>query len=286
MTVVAERMSLTQSSISHALKRLREIFSDDLFLRLPHGLQPTPRAEELEGIISGVLISLRAAVSKESDFHPLQTRSTLRISMPDHHCALLAKPLLNDLRKSAPGLQLIIRPLVRRAALDALLGNDVDLALGYFWRAPEGLESRVLFSDGHSVISRKGHPVVKGRKLSLEKYLKPDHILVSLGGDLEGVVDRALAKKGVRRNVVAGIPYFLPAIATVAATDLISTVPSRHARAFSRLFGLNVHKPPIELPNYRAVLVWNKRNNESKLIRWFADRIENVAKLSGASAHK
>lgn len=87
--------------------------------------------------------------------------------------------------------------MVRRAALDALLGNDIDLAFGYFWRIPEGLESRVLFTDSHRVISRKRHPVIGGRKLTLETYLKPAHILVSLGGGLEGIVDRALARRGL-----------------------------------------------------------------------------------------
>src|SRR5437868_1968528 len=110
MTVVAERMALTQSSISHALKRLREIFSDDLFVRLPHGLQPTARAEELETTVNAILDSLRSAVSGKDDFDPLHTRATIRMSMPDHHCALLAVPLLEHLRHAAPGLRLLIRP--------------------------------------------------------------------------------------------------------------------------------------------------------------------------------
>jgi DNA-binding transcriptional LysR family regulator len=279
MTATAERMKLTQSSISHALKRLREIFADDLFVRLPHGLQPTARAEELQATVDTILESLRSAVSGIDEFDPSRTRATIRISMPDHHCALIGAPLLDDLRKSSPGLQVLIRPLVRRAALDALLGNDIDLALGYFWRVPEGLESRVLFVDGHRVISRKDHPVIKGRKLSLDAYLKPAHVLVSLGGSLEGIVDRALARRNAKRRVVAGIPYFLPAIVAVATTDLISTIPARHAAAFAERFALNVHEPPVELPQYRAVLVWHRRHARSQLIQWFTARLEAVFDL-------
>jgi DNA-binding transcriptional LysR family regulator len=282
MTVAAERMKLTQSSISHALKRLREIFDDELFVRLPHGLQPTTRAEELEITVNGIIEQLRHAVSGKDEFDPARTRATVRIAMPDHHCALISALLLDDLGKSAPGLQVLIRPLVRRAALDALLGNDIDLALDYFWRVPEGLESRVLFSDGHRVISRRSHPVIRGRKLSLEAYLKPAHLLVSLGGQMGGIVDRGLARHGVSRSVVASIPYFLPAIATVAATDLISTIPARHAHAFARRFELNVHTPPVELPNYRAVLVWHRRQANSQLLKWFTGQLERVFALPAA----
>jgi DNA-binding transcriptional LysR family regulator len=286
MTATAERMMLTQSSISHALKRLREIFADELFVRLPHGLQPTARAEELEVAVNGILESLRSAVSGTDDFDPSRTRATIRLSMPDHHCALIAGPLLDDLRNSAPGLQVLVRPLLRRAALDALLGNDIDLALGYFWRVPEGLESRTLFADGHRVISRKGHPVIKGRKLSLDAYLKPAHILVSLGGGLEGIVDRALARRNTKRRVIAVIPYFLPAIAAVATTDLVSTIPARHAAAFAERFSLNVHEPPIELPQYRAVLVWHRRQARSQLIQWFTTRLETVLALPQCGGRK
>jgi len=204
--------------------------------------------------------------------------------MPDHHCALISAPLLDDLRSSAPGLQVLIRPLVRGAALDALLGNDIDLGFGFFWRVPEGLESKVLFTDGHLVISRKGHPILRGRKLTLDNYIKPGHILVSLDGDLEGIVDRALARHKATRTVVAGIPYFLPAIATVATSDLISTVPARHAVAFSKRFDLNVHEAPVELPPYRGVVVWHKRHANNQLIHWFITRLENVLNLPECGA--
>ena len=40
-TDVATHMGLTQSSISHSIRRLRDSFGDPLFLRKPHGLEPT-----------------------------------------------------------------------------------------------------------------------------------------------------------------------------------------------------------------------------------------------------
>ena len=38
---VADHMGLTQSSISHSIKRLRDAFGDQLFLRTPKGMEPT-----------------------------------------------------------------------------------------------------------------------------------------------------------------------------------------------------------------------------------------------------
>ena len=43
-TDVAAELGLTQSGVSQALKRLRDIFGDPLFLRRPHGMDPTATA--------------------------------------------------------------------------------------------------------------------------------------------------------------------------------------------------------------------------------------------------
>ena len=48
-TLVAAELGLTQSAISQALRRLRDIFGDELFLRRPHGMEPTALALALEG---------------------------------------------------------------------------------------------------------------------------------------------------------------------------------------------------------------------------------------------
>ena len=47
-TAVAREMGLTQPAVSHALKRLRNLYGDPLFLRRAHGLEPTSVAHELE----------------------------------------------------------------------------------------------------------------------------------------------------------------------------------------------------------------------------------------------
>jgi DNA-binding transcriptional LysR family regulator len=275
LTAVAERLGLTQSSISHSLRRLRDVFGDELFLRRSNGVEPTARARELEPVVRGVIETLRGAIRIDEPFAPESVRGVVRISMVDHYCALVGAPLLRAIRQSAPNLQLSIRPLVRRAALGALAANDIDLALGLFWKLPKGLRGQKLFEETHRVVARKGHPLIR-QKLDLKTFLAAEHLLVSFGGDLEGVVDQALAKLGKQRKLVAAMPFFLPAIATVAKTDLITTVPSRHALAFAETFRLNVYAPPIQIPRYMTGIVWHERNDGNALIRWTIGQLADV----------
>lgn len=51
----AQKMQITGAAITYTLRRLREIFGDQLFTRLPHGMKPTPRALELEPPLRAML---------------------------------------------------------------------------------------------------------------------------------------------------------------------------------------------------------------------------------------
>ncbi len=273
LTAAAEQLSLTQSTISHAIGRLRDAFQDELFLRRSNGVEPTSRAIQLEPVVRDIIDMLRGALNSGEPFQPADARGIIRIAMPDHYCALMAAPLLRDIAQRAPGIQISIRPLVRRPAMEALAANDIDLALGFFWKLQKGLTGKILFEDGHRAIVRKGHPTIT-KALSLKAFLAADHILVSLGGDLEGVVDKALSRIGKQRRVVSGFPFFLPALSTVSRTDLIATVPRRPALAFAGTFGLNVFKCPVEIPTYQASAIWHRRNENNELLKWVLARIE------------
>jgi DNA-binding transcriptional LysR family regulator len=272
LTTVAERLGLTQSSISHSLRRLREAFGDELFLRRANGVDPTSRAQELEPIIREVIELTRKALDRTRRFDPPTASGIVRISMPDHHCAVLSPPLLDAFLRKTPNLQISVRALVRRAALEALAANEIDVALGHLWRLPEGMRAQILFEDGHRVVARKGHPLLR-RPLDLERYLAAEHVLVSLDGDLRGVVDRALAQKKLKRKLAAAVPYFLPALAIAARTDLIATVPRRYAEAFAADFQLRLMPPPIAIPSHRVSAVWHERNDKSGLIKWVVEEL-------------
>lgn len=273
LTIVAERLGITQSAVSHSLRRLREIFDDELFLRLPAGVEPTPRALELEPKLQAILEMAGAAVGREA-FDPATARGLVRIAAPDYHSALLAGPLITKLRSVAPHLQLSFLPLVRRNALNALSAGDVDIAIGFFWRLPEGFEGRHLFDDGYVVIARQNHPAI-GQRLTLKRYLKAEHLLVAMDGTLNGVVDRILAGQGLSRRVVAAVPFFFTVLSAVSGSDLIATVPGRLATSFARPFALRLLKPPIDIRPYRVSAVWHSRNAHNPMTTWLVDQVSD-----------
>ena len=70
-TLVAEEMGLTQPAVSHALKRLRNLYNDPLFLRRAHGLEPTALALELEPKIREIVRKISETLAGPDAFDPL-----------------------------------------------------------------------------------------------------------------------------------------------------------------------------------------------------------------------
>src|SRR6185436_4683712 len=72
-SLTAERLGLSQPAISHALGRLRDLFDDPLFIRRPHGFEPTRRALDLGPQIERLIGLADEALSPNAGFDPAQS---------------------------------------------------------------------------------------------------------------------------------------------------------------------------------------------------------------------
>src|SRR3954471_11280499 len=70
VTRAGTRIGLSQPAMSHALSRLRSLFSDDLFVRGRGGLEPTARAREIAPLISAAIEQIEAALNLGIGFDP------------------------------------------------------------------------------------------------------------------------------------------------------------------------------------------------------------------------
>lgn len=279
---VAGELGLTQSAISQALKRLRDIFEDDLFLRRPHGMEPTAVAQSLEAPVAQAVEALRGALGAARTFDPATASGILRVAALDAQQAVLIPPFAAGLRRHAPGLRLSVLPLARGGAVEALLDGRVDLSVGFLWDMPEVILGENLYAESYLVA---GRPDVLQSPLDLDAYCLADHVLVAPGGDLRGVVDEQLAAFGRSRNVVLGLPGFLPALAAVAVSEAMVTLPARVATAFAPAFGLVTAPPPLEIRRFPVSVFWHRRNEADMRTQWLrrqlAECAETLPYLSG-----
>lgn len=272
---VAVELGLTQSAISQSLRRLRDIFGDPLFLRRPHGMEPTAMALALEAPVAAAVDALRGALGVARTFDPATATGLVRVAAFDAEQAVLIPPLAAKLRNLAPGLTLSVLPLGRGAAMDALEGGRADLVLGYVWDTPDVISGEPVYTESFLVAGRPGI-LPQAPRIDLDAYCAADHVLISPGGDLRGVVDDQLQAMGRSRRVILGLPAFLPALAAVAAFDALVTLPARVARAFAPGFGLVTADPPIPVRTFPVSVFWHRRNDADPGTAWIRQQIHEV----------
>lgn len=271
----AEGLSLSQPAVSHALNRLRVVMQDPLFTRSGRGLVPTPRARALAQEVAGIVAAAQASLRPER-FDPGRDAVEVRLGLSDYSGLTLFPRLVAAVRAEAPQARIEAVP-VGRSALRQLEEGALDLC---FWGTvpPEApFRYRMLFSERFVVVLRAGHPAL-AREIGLDRWLRLDHAVVSLGDPGQSPVETALAGLGLARRVVLTSPSFAANLAAVAASDLVATVPARLAAGMPA--GLVVRPLPLAVPAFDYGMIWHPRGEVSPALRWLRGLIAAVAEAA------
>lgn len=167
VTRAAERLSLTQPAMSGMLTRLRESFSDPLFVRSPRGILPTPRALELAGPVKHVLAEITVLLTP-AEFDPRTAAMTLSIAATDYALQAVAMPFVLELKKRAPNIRVALVPIDHHLH-SQLERGDVELVLLSPLHSPPDLHARRLFDEEYVCVMRDGHPAAT-TPLSLDEF--------------------------------------------------------------------------------------------------------------------
>lgn len=73
---VAENLDISQPAVSNSLAKLRKLLSDELFLRTPKGMEPTPYADQLAESVSAALALIHGGVNRKQQQQPASSRHT------------------------------------------------------------------------------------------------------------------------------------------------------------------------------------------------------------------
>lgn len=273
----AERLNLSQPSVSARLDRLRKLLDDPLLVPTSHGMRPTARAESLRLYLQQLSTLAETIVSPIRPFSPLQDCGQWRIAATDYGGQAVLTPSMNFLRESAPGMKVVMIDLQPDLAVTQLEKGDTDLIICQRAGAPEGLHIRSLFHEHYVLAGRSGHPDLKPG-LSIEQYCELEHVVVSPeGGGLVGIADTILHTTGMQRNVVLSLPHFMLMATILAETNLVAMIPEKLAL---RMPGLSMIKPPITIPGFEIVMLWHERQHRDTSHQWLRNTLyQHVNKL-------
>lgn len=271
----AERLGVTQSAMSHALKQLREHFGDPLLVRGTRGLVLTPRAERLAISIRRGFAELRRGLS-DADVDSSAAR-TFNIVAPDHLACVVLPNLTALLSERAPHADLTVRSLDPRFFFEQLEVGEVDVVLSVETPRAPALKAKRIFEDTFACAVRREHPRV-GAKLTLAQYAALPHVVHSPSGRGTSGIDHALEARGVSRHVALRAPSLVVATTVAASTDHIVTAPRRFLDHMAPKLDLKVMPVPLDLGRFRAFALWHDRFDRDPAQRLLRDCILDAVK--------
>jgi len=274
ITRASKRCFLSQSAMSRALERLREMFGDPLLIRSGRGYERTVRGDSLLRELQSLLPRLESLVRGE-EFDPRRSQERFRLAVRHHASITLMPPLIRRIRTEAPGIRLEVSQWEERA-YEAVIAGRLDAALSAE-HPPSGIESEVLFPvDFVCVVgaAQRVHP----RRFTLTQYLELPHVAVETCAGQQTPVDRPLAEFGAKRRVVLNVPFFSAAIFAVANTDLVLTVPRKLTKIVRPLDGVRLVEPPTEIKPFPYFMTWHPRLNDDPAHTWFREQVRTAAR--------
>lgn len=279
VTRAAATIGLAQPSMSNALARLRAVLDDALFVKSPHGMVPTQRAEELAPKVDAALVLISEAFETSQPFDPATTQATITITAPDNLVVGLAPAFTAHLAKTAPLFDLRFATFQKDTVYGALDRGEVDIALGRFADIPARFHQRKWLTDSFTVIARKGHDCTR-RGLTLDRYCAANHVLVSFRPDGRGAIDHTLQTMGRARRVALVVSQFAVVPDIVARTDYLATIPASVANELAERTGCEIHALPFPQDSWTNQAIWSAQTNANPAKQFAANALQDFRRLS------
>jgi DNA-binding transcriptional LysR family regulator len=265
VTRTAERLGLSQPTISIGLARLRKMLGDPLFVRTPQGMQPTPRTQDLMPAVRQVLDGMDLLASVTAQFDAASSERRFRIFMTDASHVTLMPRLFAQVRALAPGVKLEAATLGPDMA-KALQSGEADLALGLIPTLDRGFYQQALFDQDWVCLCHADHPRI-GEPFDLSHYLNEAHVGIVSGTGTQ-LLEDALKKLDKPRQVQLALPGFLGLPGILSTSDLVATLPRHIGETLARTAGLRVLPCPVAIESFTVKQYWHTRYHQDPANRW------------------
>jgi len=245
----AERMNVTQPSVSYALGKLRNLLGDPLFIRSREGMRPTPLAERIHIELAIALNRIDDVLADSLAFDAKTSSRTFVVAMSDIGEMVFLPLILDALRREAPKVKLqIVQPPLDQLRRGLAIGA-VAAAVGHFPLLASEMRTTPLFDEHYVCCMRADHKYVS-ETLTVAHFAAARHVEVASEATGHDMVQRVLDEKGIERDIALSIAHFATLSQVIARSDLLAVIPSRLADLFARYELVAACRLPFVVPNF------------------------------------
>jgi DNA-binding transcriptional LysR family regulator len=272
----ARRLGMSQPGVSRALRRLREMFSDPLFVRGASGVVPTPRAHAIVRAARHHLEELHGDLLKGERFDPAAAMRPITLAISDVAETSFFPAVIERLRKHAPNCAVRAVSLPDGQLAHGLENGEIDVAAGYHpTLALRNFRQRLLAKHTFACLMRAGHPLWK-RRLNVATFLEAEHVVVRPEGRSQDVLERYIERRKLQRKIAVYTSHVLSVPFIVKDSSFLATLPYAVAARFTALTPAVVASlPPFDL-SYDLRLYWHRRVENDPRSLWIRKQLAAV----------
>jgi DNA-binding transcriptional LysR family regulator len=269
------------------------MFNDELLVRGPSGMQPTPRALEIGRGVHLALEQLHTALAP-ADFDPRTTTRRFSLISGLYAAAVLVPGIAQRMAQSAPGAELAVDEF-DPDLLERLDSHQVDFMIAGVVSGPERFGYDLLIREELVWVAAADSPLAQRRKVTLEALVETPHIVVArqpFASALDnlarrgltmrrswedaGAFDAALAARGLTRRVAVTVPDALSAMAVARRSHMATLIPRRLALALAERSRLVLIPPPYASPPVEIGLIYLRDRVRDPAMAWMRETIIDV----------
>jgi DNA-binding transcriptional LysR family regulator len=271
----AHALSMTQPAVSYALRQLRSVMTNPLFVRTRNGMIPTALADDLYKEFRRSLDIIDGTMTSVAKFEPANSDRQFRVAMTDIGEMIFLPPLIQYLRREAPGVRIEACQDTPTETPHALATGQLDFAVGYLPGILDRTSDVEVFTERYVCAFRKKHNII-GKKLSLRAFSACQHVVVSSIFNSHNQVSEGLLARGVRRTIALQVSHFTSLPTILSETNLVAVVPSRVAKFWASKHRLKYLPIPVSLPGIVVRVHWDRRFHLDRGHSWMRTVIINT----------
>ena len=276
----AAQLGITQAGASALLKKLRNRFGDDLFIRTKNGMVPTEKAislhAKLKPNLDGIINTIQDAQRFDSNapFHftiacndyfseIALTRVQDVIHARNETISLSVVNIPSSLTK-LPGYRSDLLSALRDGSIDLLIHADKSLA-----QANEQLKSQRILTDSWSAIAGTDTTLTELHSKQIATAFK------NLKGDIP--VQRITEhEKGIKISSNTEVSSFSVLPTLIQDSDYVSVVPKKLGLIWTEFYDINLLPINKTIPSLNCYQIWHERFHKSESNKWLRRSIHNV----------
>lgn len=266
LTQSADRLFVTQSTISHGLRLLEDELGVPLFDRIGRNLRLSSAGAKFSAYAARALQELEAGRMALSDLSNLQTGS-LKVGVIPTFLSSLIPRVAAQFTLLYPKVRISIEDLRADTIEKKLLDGQLDMGVAFHPSSRPEIESEILFSERLLAVFSDEHALGRQKSVTWKVLASYPLALLPTNFVTRRMIDNAFNALGVKPDVSVEMESIDALISTCSAPHLATIVPQRAVLTHTSLIAIPIQQPSL---SRHAGIVWRRQASRGMAAKEFA----------------